>query len=554
MKINKLVEEITNFDNLKDPKTVIDAVTGDAIETSKEAQDNFDKVAKPFEKPILGKKEDEKSPAQDLDEGFSTDGWELENDNLLEILDEIGRVKYEIDNCVRGSYTTHADTYTELARYLIELANDLIDAANDLADGEVSEDDGWDKREVESSGDMDEALKKSFDFSNGDLRDFDPADLMDKVKKRQMSLFSSREFGNKLYDISIHPHGRVDDLKDIWVDIVSEDLDGNQERIFLKKFLTYDDAINAMNEWKKSMIDSAPAVVEESMKSINESDDVSDIYMYSISPYDGEELYRVWKKGPEAVKIANDEGFLVRGDFGIVNILSLPEEVEELYGFNPDKYTQFEEISVPRKTAGTSDLSEYDYYMYKVQDGYRNSTWLVFKKDPEAVLYSKLHNNPVIGDFGMVEGCYSPKAVERKYGFNPNDYKELEEIKVPKKSVDESLINEDDGRQRRVNLTPEQRAEEKAMAETLFDRVYNELEKATNGSKNKVNKKASQRYNSEDISTDVNGNIIVYAKDKESLTNAVNVARAYQLKYKIEPGSIRNKAHAFQCVLYIPEE
>lgn len=389
MKINKLVEEITNFDNLKDPKTVIDAVTGDAIETSKEAQDKFDKVAKPFKKPILGKKGDEKSPAQDLDEGFSTDGWELENDNLSEILDELGRVKYEIDNCVRGSYTTHADTYTELARYIIELANDLIDAANDLADGEVSEDDGWDKWEVESSGDMDEALKKSFDFSNGSLRDFDPADLMDKVKKRQMSLFSSREFGDKLYDISIHPHGRVDDPTDIWVDIVSEDLDGNQERIFLKKFLTYDDAINAMNEWKKSMLDSSSAV-EESVKVVNQSEDES--------------------------------------------------------------------------------------------------------------------------------------------------------------------LNEDDGRQRRVDLTPEQRAEEKAMAATLFDRVYNELEKDTDGSKNKVNKKASQRYNSEDIATDFDGNIVVYAKDKESLTNAVNVAKAYELKYKIVPGSIRNRAHAFQCVLYIPEE
>ena len=60
-------KEITNVDNLKDPKTVIDAVTGDAIETSKEAQDNFDKVAKPFKKPILGKKEDEKSPALKLE-------------------------------------------------------------------------------------------------------------------------------------------------------------------------------------------------------------------------------------------------------------------------------------------------------------------------------------------------------------------------------------------------------------------------------------------------------------------------------------------------------
>lgn len=468
MKINKLVEEITNFDNLKDPKTVIDAVTGDAIETSKEAQDNFDKVAKPFEKPILGKKEDEKSPAQDLEEGFSTDGWEIENDNLLEILDEIGRVKYEIDNCVRGSYTTHADTYTELARYIIELANDLIDAANDLADGEASEDDGWDKWEVESSGDMDEALKKSFDFSNGSLRDFDPADLMDKVKKRQMSLFSSREFGDKLYDISIHPHGRVDDLKDVWVDIVSEDLDGNQERIFLKKFLTYDDAINAMNEWKKSMLDSAPAV-EESVKVVNESEDEDyDTYMYHVY-YAGVDNWVVWKKGPEAVAHAKEVSLPVRGDFGVIDVVWAASDVEDLYGFNPMKY------------------------------------------------------------------------------------KEFEEIKVPKKSVDESL-NEDDGRQRRVDLTPEQRAEEKAMAATLFDRVYNELEKDTDGSKNKVNKKASQRYNSEDISTDVDGNIIVYAKDKESLTNAINVAKAYELKYKIGPGSIRNKAHAFQCVLYIPEE
>lgn len=456
MKINKLVEEITNFDNLKDPKTVIDAVTGDAIETSKEAQDNFDKVAKPFKKPILGKKEDEKSPALKLDESFESDGWELEDSPLSDALEKICDLKYEIDNCVRGAYVSHATTYTELARYVIELANDLIDCANDLADSDAFDDD------------MDESLKEGFEFSNGDLRDFDPADLMDKVKKRQMSLFSSREFGDKLYDISIHPHGRVDDLKDVWVDIVSEDLDGNQERIFLKKFLTYDDAINAMNEWKKSMIDSASAVVEESMESINESDEDFDTYMYHTF-YAGIDNYAIWKKGTEAVEKAKRCGWPVKGDFGVIDVVYGPSDAEEIYGFNP------------------------------------------------------------------------------------NNYKEFEEIKVPKKSVDESL-NEDDGRQRRVNLTPEQRAEEKAMAATLFDRVYNELEKATDGSKNKVNKKASQRYNSEDIATDFDGNIIVYAKDKESLTNAVNVARAYQLKYKIEPGSIRNKAHAFQCVLYIPEE
>ena len=106
----------------------------------------------------------------------------------------------------------------------------------------------------------------------------------------------------------------------------------------------------------------------------------------------------------------------------------------------------------------------------------------------------------------------------------------------------------EDGRQNREKLTPEQKAEEKALAATLFDRVYNELEKDTDGSKNIVNKKASQRYNSEDLSTDINGNIVVYAKDKESLQSAVNVAEAYKLQYKVGPGSIRNKAHAFQCV------
>lgn len=368
MKIKKLMEEITNFDNIKDLKVVTNPITGDAIEASKKAQDEFDKVTTPFKKPIKGTKDDEKSKAADLKEAIESDGWELEDSHISEVLMRCAALKYEIDNCVRGSYETHADTYSELAVYVRDLANDLMDCAEELA--EMDNDIGYDR---------DHFLDESFDWSNGSLQDFDPEDLMEKVKKRQMSLFTRREFGDRVYDISIHPHGRVDQPTDIWVDIISEDEQGNQDRTFLKKFLTYDEAINAMKEWKDSTLQQAVDIV-----------------------------------------------------------------------------------------------------------------------------------------------------------------------------VDEAL--NEDGRQNRLNLTPEQKAEEKAMAATLFDRVYNELEKATDGSKNKVNKKASQRYNSEDISTDVNGNIIVYAKDKESLINAVNVARAYQLKYKIGPGSIRNKAHAFQCILYIPEE
>lgn len=367
MKIKKLIEEITNFNNIKDLKVVTDPVTGDAIETSKKAQDTFDKVATPFKKPIKGTKDDEKSKAADLKESFTSDGWELEDSPLSEVLSKLADLKYEIDNCVRGSYATHGiDKYGELAIFVRELADDLIDCAYELAD-------------MDDDEDMEESLKESFEWSNGSLEDFDPEDLMNKVKERKTSLFSSREFRDKLYDISIHPHGRVDNPTDIWVDIVSEDEQGNQERIFLKKFLTYDEAIDAMKDWKNQLLQTAVDTV-----------------------------------------------------------------------------------------------------------------------------------------------------------------------------VDEAL--NEDGRQSRVDLTPEQKAEEKAMAATLFDRVYNELEKDTDGSKNRVNKKASQRYNTEDLSTDVNGNIVVYAPDKDKLQNAVNVAKEYNLQYKLGPGSMRNKSHAFQCVLFIPEE
>lgn len=361
MKIKKLVEKITNFDNIKDPQVVIDPVTGDAIETDKKSQDVFDKVTTGFKKPITGSKNDEKSIARDLTEAFESDGWELDDSDLVQVLAKLVDLKYEIDNCVRGSYATGgADTYEELARFVLDLSDELRDCAYELSD-------------------IDESLNEKFEWTNGELKDFDPQDLMNKVKDRKTSLFTAREFNNKLYDISIHPHGSVEKPDDIWVDIVVEDEQGNQERIFLKKFLTYDEAVDAMREWKEKTIE-------------------------------------------EEVDIAVEEA-----------------------------------------------------------------------------------------------------------------------------------LNED-GRQNREKLTPEQKAEEKALAATLFDRVYNELEKDTDGSKNIVNKKASQRYNSEDLSTDINGNIVVYAKDRDSLQNAVNVAEAYKLQYKVGPGSIRNKAHAFQCVLFIPEE
>ena len=429
MKIKKLVEEITNFDNIKDLKVVTDPITGDAIETSKKAQDEFDKVVQPFTKPITGTKDDEKSKAADLKESIESDGWELEDSHLSEVLSELADLKYEIDNCVRGSYATHGiDRYGELAVFVKELGDDLIDCAYELA-------------EMDDDEDMDESLKESFDWSNGSLQDFDPEDLMEKVKKRQMSLFTRREFGDKVYDISIHPHGRVDQPTDIWIDIISEDEQGNQDRTFLKKFLTYDEAINAMKEWKEKIVDSqVDSVVKEAL-----GEDDSDPMDSKLSDKESDIQLIMWYFGVDHQK-AEDR-------------------------LNSGFYS-------------TADIEKAKKYLNKKQTA--------------------------------------------------------------------SL--EEDGRQNRLNLTPEEKAEEKAMAATLFDRVYNELEKATNGSKNKVNKKASQRYNSEDISTDVNGNIIVYSDSRDKLQNAVNVAKEYNLQYKLGPGSMRNKAHAFQCILFIPEE
>ena len=423
MKIKKLVEEITNFDNIKDLKVVTNAVTGDAIEASKKSQDVFDKVTKEFKKPITGSKNDEESPTKDLTEAFESDGWELEDSNLSEVLSKLSDLKYEIDNCVRGSYATGgADTYEELSRFVLDLADELRDCAYELAD-------------------IDESLNEKFEWTNGELKDFDPQDLMNKVKDRKTSLFTAREFNNKLYDISIHPHGSVEQPDDIWVDIVVEDEQGNQERIFLKKFFTYDEAVDAMREWKEKTIDSqVDSAVEEALKE-NDND-------------------------PMDSKLSDEESDiqLVMWYFGVDR-----EKAER--GINSGFYTK-DDIEKAKK-------------------------------------YCNKKSNPTL---------------------------------------------EEDGRQNREKLTPEQKAEEKALAETLFDRDYNELDKDTDGSKNIVNKKASQRYNSEDLSTDINGNIVVYAGDKDSLQNAVNVAEAYKLRYKVGAGSIRNKSHAFQCVIFIPEE
>jgi hypothetical protein len=362
MKIRKLTENINNFDEAENKVTSLNPIMGDAVAMSKKTQKNFEKETEPMEKPILGTKDDKIEENKGLTEDYDSDGWDLEDSDLVQVLEKLADVKYEIDNCVRGTYATHgAETYEELADIVKDLANELIDSADAITE-------------------LDEQLTEAgqFTFTNGTLEEFDPADLVEKIKNRKTALHTIRDFNNKQYTFVISPRGSVETPDYIWVDVTEDTGNPNPQRIFMQKYNTYDDAIQGINEVKEHIMDSV-----------------------------------------------------------------VDEKVEE-------------------------------------------------------------------------------------------------------------ALNED-GRKNREVLTPEQKRDEDEMNSSLWGIIYNELEKDTDGSKNLVNKKASQRYTYDDLSTDADGNITVYAPVKDKLQNAINVAEAYGLKFKVGLGSTRNKNQAFACTIYIPE-
>ena len=253
MKITKLKEDLENMKNIEDAQTIMPPAMGDAVKVSKQKEKNFQDVTKKADEPFTGVTKKEVLPEEpevpevnaQLDESLFediADGWELEQSDLSYVLEKLERVKYEIDNCVRGAYTDVA-TYPELANLIDSLAEELSESADAL-------------REI------DESLNEAFEYANGSLEDFDPSELMDKVKERQSALFTDRVFGGSLYSIHFSPHGRVDNPDSIWVDIIKEEEDGRQERVFMKRFDTYDDAILAVEKWKDVLIEGA---IEEAL-------------------------------------------------------------------------------------------------------------------------------------------------------------------------------------------------------------------------------------------------------------------------------------------------
>lgn len=84
-----------------------------------------------------------------LNESRSDDGWD-ENElyDLIEVLEDIYNLQYEVKNSVRGAYT-NATTYAELADHIEDLASRLEEQAGYVRQipepepDDENEDDSW---------------------------------------------------------------------------------------------------------------------------------------------------------------------------------------------------------------------------------------------------------------------------------------------------------------------------------------------------------------------------------------------------------------------------
>lgn len=138
---------------------------------------------------------------------------------------------------------------------------------------------------------------------------------------------------------------------------------------------------------------------------------------------------------------------------------------------------------------------------------------------------------------------------------------DLKKMKLSESLFEDSIPLKEDGRQNRYNLTPEEKADERRIFSTLFGRVMSELDDEAHGfeiKSNIVKLPKKLRYDSEDISTDYDSNIIVYAPNKDKLASAIKVAEAYNLKYDIKSNNssvaTRYPRHAVYIRIYCGDE
>lgn len=97
-------------------------------------------------------------------------------------------------------------------------------------------------------------------YNGNNLKDFNPQSLMDKVKNGGQSLHSNRYYNGYLYSIFIDYasiiHRKGSDYNDELynAEVVAEDKEGNQERVFSVRKTTDEEIVKELNNWKKSVV------------------------------------------------------------------------------------------------------------------------------------------------------------------------------------------------------------------------------------------------------------------------------------------------------------
>lgn len=123
----------------------------------------------------------------------SRDGWDSDNEIIQQLIDDtltkIYELKYELENCVRGSYT-ECKTYSELAEYIRDLGEELSGYYNDIYNIEDEEEE--EEEEEEEDEDMDESRHRHGRMLKEDYR---------KVNQRQLKQMVRDGFAEDITNI-----------------------------------------------------------------------------------------------------------------------------------------------------------------------------------------------------------------------------------------------------------------------------------------------------------------------------------------------------------------
>lgn len=90
-------------------------------------------------------------------------------------------------------------------------------------------------------------------YINGTLKDFNPRELVEKVKQRQENLHTNRiDKSGKVHSIFVNARGLVEKPSLIYIDIITQDIKGdNQERVLMKYCKDWEEAIQVMENYKR---------------------------------------------------------------------------------------------------------------------------------------------------------------------------------------------------------------------------------------------------------------------------------------------------------------